>query len=106
MFEIALSQSHVLQQLLSLYIPGYERLFVRFPLGLVNLTLLMLDQSDKVTRAVHQGRETISRVANRLIQEKKQKIQEDKESGRTHSGRDLLSLLRMFLFAIFFVLSF
>jgi len=76
MFEIALSQSHVLQQLLSLYIPGYERLF-----------------SDKVTRAVRQGRETISRVANRLIQEKKQKIKEDEESGRTHSGRDLLTLL-------------
>jgi hypothetical protein len=66
----------------------------------------MLDQSDKLTCAVRQGRETISRVANRLIQEKKQKIREDEESGRTHSGRDLLSLLRMFLFVIFFVLSF
>jgi hypothetical protein len=55
----------------------------------------MPDQSDKVALAVRQGRETISRVAKQLIQEKKQKIQEDEGSGKTHSGRDLLSLLRM-----------
>lgn len=76
MFEIALSQAHILRQLLSFYVPIYERLF-----------------SDKVTRAVRRGRETISRVANQLIQEKKQKIQEDEGSGKAHSGRDLLSLL-------------
>lgn len=56
----------------------------------------MLYQSDKVTLAVRRSRETISRVARQLIQEKKQKIQEDDGSGKTHSGRDLLSLLRMF----------
>ena len=66
----------------------------------------MLDQPGKITLAVRQGRETISRVANQLIQEKKQKIQEDDESGKSHSGRDLLSLLRMFFLAIFLVLSF
>jgi len=76
MFEIALSQSRLLRQLLSFYVPIYERLF-----------------SDKVTLAVRKGRATISRVANQLIQEKKQKIQEDEGSGKAHRGRDLLSNL-------------
>jgi hypothetical protein len=39
MFEIALSQPQFLQQLLSLYIPGYECLFVRFLFGLVKPNL-------------------------------------------------------------------
>ena len=66
----------------------------------------MLVQSDKVTLAVRQGRETISRVAKQLIQEKKQRIQEDEGSGKAHSGRDLLSLLRMFFPVIPLVISF
>ena len=108
MFEIALSQPNMLRQLLSFYVPIYERLFVRlrFLFDRCILILLILDQSDKVTRAVRRGRETISRVANQLIQEKKQKIQEDEGSGKAHSGRDLLSLLRMFFLAISLLLSF
>ncbi|KAI9442336.1 cytochrome-450 hydroxylase [Lactarius indigo] len=76
MFETAVSQSQNFRQVLTFYVPIYERLF-----------------SDEVTLAVRQGRETISRVAKQLIQEKKQKIQEEEGSGKTHSGRDLLSLL-------------
>lgn len=56
----------------------------------------MPDQPDKGTLAVDQGQETINRVARRLIQEKKRRIQEDEQNGKTHEGRDLLSLLRMF----------
>ena len=49
---------------------------------------------------MRKGRETINRVARQLIQEKKRSIQESEDSGKPYEGRDLLSLLRMFLFPI------
>jgi hypothetical protein len=56
--------------------------------------LLTPHQPDEATLAVRKGQETINRVARRLIQEKKQKIQEGEESGKAYGGRDLRSLLR------------
>ena len=58
--------------------------------------MLTLHQPDKGTIAVRKGRKVISREATRLIQEKKQRIQEGEHSGKAYDGRDLLSLLRTF----------
>ncbi|KAI0268696.1 cytochrome-450 hydroxylase [Gloeopeniophorella convolvens] len=76
MFEMAISQSQSFRTLVAVYAPLYERLF-----------------PDKGTLAVRSGQETIGRVARKLIQERKQKIQEGEESGKAYGGRDLLSLL-------------
>ncbi|KAH9994912.1 cytochrome P450 [Russula compacta] len=76
MFEIAVSQSGSLRKMIVSYVPIIERLF-----------------PDKGTLAVDQGQETINRVARRLIQEKKQRIQEDEQNGKVYEGRDLLSRL-------------
>ncbi|KAI0256106.1 cytochrome P450 [Lactifluus subvellereus] len=76
MFEIAVSQAGGFRNILSSYVPIYERLF-----------------PDEAVLAVRKGRETISRVARQLIQDKKQKVQEGEVTGKTYEGRDLLSLL-------------
>ncbi len=39
----------------------------------------------------------IKRVAGRLIQEKKRKIEEAEKAGTTYGGKDLLSALREFI---------
>jgi hypothetical protein len=49
---------------------------------------------------VREGQETINQVARQLIQEKKLSIQESEQNGKPYEGRDLLSLLRMFLFPV------
>lgn len=38
--------------------------------------------------------DTIRRVAGKLVQEKKRKIEEAASMGKTYGGKDLLSLLR------------
>ena len=49
---------------------------------------------------MRQSQESINQVARQLIQEKKLRIQESEHNGKLYEGRDLLSLLRMFLFTI------
>lgn len=43
---------------------------------------------------VKKSQEVIRRVAGRLIQEKKKKIEEAEKAGTTYGGKDLLSALR------------
>ena len=48
------------------------------------------------TNVVRKGQESVNRVARRVIQEKKRKIEQDEFSGKEYDGKDLLSLFRMY----------
>ncbi|TFK54257.1 cytochrome-450 hydroxylase [Heliocybe sulcata] len=78
MFEIAISQSAggALRSVLAIYFPIVDKLF-----------------PNEATRTVERAHEVISRVAGKLIQEKKQKIEEGERNGKGYHGKDLLSLL-------------
>ncbi|KAJ3571759.1 hypothetical protein NP233_g3541 [Leucocoprinus birnbaumii] len=76
MFETALAQCNPVSTLLVIYFPW--------------LTKVIPDERQKI---VERCRNTISRVAGQLIQEKKRKIEEAARCGKTYDGKDLLSLL-------------
>lgn len=95
MFEVAVSQSGSLRAAIIGFFPKFERLFVRF-CPWARHTLLTSHQPDEATHAVRNGQEIIHREARRIIEEKKQRIEEAKYNGETYEGRDLLTLLRMF----------
>ncbi|KAI0754478.1 cytochrome-450 hydroxylase [Daedaleopsis nitida] len=77
MFEIAVSQQGGgLWELVILYFPFLDR----------------FSPGDRF-KVVKQSQETIKRVAGRLIQEKKRKIEEAEKAGSVYGGKDLLSAL-------------
>ena len=51
-------------------------------------------QPDQESRTIQRCRGVIERVAGKVIQEKKRKIAEAEERGKSYDGRDLLTLLR------------
>ena len=53
-------------------------------------------QPDQESRTIQRCRGVIERVAGKVIQEKKRKIAEAEERGKSYDGRDLLTLLRKF----------
>ncbi|TFY63818.1 hypothetical protein EVJ58_g3024 [Rhodofomes roseus] len=77
MFEVAISQqSGALRSLAVIYFPVLDTLI-----------------PNKATHTVRRCQEVIRRVAGNLIQEKKRKIAEAEAQGKTHQGKDLLTLL-------------
>ncbi|KAH8102195.1 cytochrome P450 [Cristinia sonorae] len=77
MFEVGISQQGgSFRMILFLYFP-FLRPFIR----------------DHRSRTVDKCKDIIYRVAGQLIQERKQKIQEAEEVGKTYDGKDLLTLL-------------
>ncbi|KAF7321348.1 Cytochrome P450 4F1 [Mycena kentingensis (nom. inval.)] len=75
-FELFISQGGPFRTLLSIYFPRVNRMF-----------------PDRTVRTVQKSKQVIHRVAGRLIQEKKRKIQEGEVSGDPYDGKDLLTLL-------------
>lgn len=51
-------------------------------------------QPGEAYKVVKKSQDVIKRVAGRLIQEKKRKIEEAEKTGTTYGGKDLLSALR------------
>ncbi|KAF5354697.1 hypothetical protein D9756_005236 [Leucocoprinus leucothites] len=76
MFEMALAQGNPVVTLLAIYFPWLNKII-----------------PDKRQRTVERCKATIRRVAGRLIQEKKRKIEDAARLGKTYDGKDLLSLL-------------
>ncbi|KAI0642921.1 cytochrome-450 hydroxylase [Trametes meyenii] len=77
MFEIAISQQKGgLWDLAAMYFPILNRIF-----------------PGEAQRVVAKSHEVINRVAGRLIQEKKRKIEEAEKAGSVYAGKDLLSAL-------------
>ncbi|KAF9452348.1 cytochrome-450 hydroxylase [Macrolepiota fuliginosa MF-IS2] len=76
MFEVAISQGKPWRTTMSIYAPWINKIL-----------------PDKRQRTIERCQGTIRRVAGRLIQEKKRKIQEAANNGKTYGGKDLLSLL-------------
>lgn len=62
-------------------------------------------QQDKTAQFVAKCQTVIHRVAGKLIQEKKRKIQEAEMNGEVYQGKDLLSLLCKHLLTISVSLS-
>ncbi|KAF7315365.1 Cytochrome-450 hydroxylase [Mycena indigotica] len=75
-FEVFISQGGPFRTLLSIYLPSINKLF-----------------ADETVRTVQRSQRVIRRVAGRLIQEKKQKIEAGELSGDPYDGKDLLTLL-------------
>ncbi|KAJ7072405.1 cytochrome-450 hydroxylase [Mycena amicta] len=75
-FEVFISQGGPFRTLLSIYLPSVNKLF-----------------ADETVRTVERSQKVIRRVAGRLIQEKKQKIQQGEQSGDPYDAKDLLTLL-------------
>ena len=66
-------------------------------LGAVEVSpLITWRQPGERYNVVKKSQATIQRVAGRLIQEKKRKIEEAEKSGSVYNGKDLLSALREF----------
>lgn len=61
--------------------------------GSLSANLLSLQPGDRF-KVIRESHETIKRVAGRLIQEKKRKIEEAEKAGSVYGGKDLLSALR------------
>ncbi|KAF6759987.1 cytochrome-450 hydroxylase [Ephemerocybe angulata] len=76
MFEIGISQGSALSTAIIVYAPWLAKIF-----------------PNKISRTIDRCQEVINRVAGKLIQEKKHKIEEGQKSGVPYAGRDLLSLL-------------
>ncbi|KXN90645.1 Cytochrome P450 4F1 [Leucoagaricus sp. SymC.cos] len=76
MFEVAISQGSPWRTMLTIYLPWFNTIF-----------------PDQRQRIVKRCQSTIRRVAGKLIQEKKRKIEEAANYGKIYGGKDLLSLL-------------
>ena len=99
MFEIAVSQQGGgVWELAITYLPILDRLSVRAYIRSSSIVLqfIKLLQSGQRHNVVKKSQETIQRVAGRLIQEKKRKIEEAEKEGSVYGGKDLLSALREF----------
>lgn len=91
MFEVAISQGGIWRTIMLVYTPFLNRLFVSHDSYHVKSTHVYAFQPDHTTRLVQRCQAVIHRVAGRLVQEGKRKIDEGE-----NSGKDLLSLLRGF----------
>ncbi|KAH7926700.1 cytochrome P450 [Leucogyrophana mollusca] len=76
MFEIAVSQGEGFRTILGIYLPTINNLF-----------------PDNRARTVLRCQEVIRRVAGKLVQQKKSRIQEGEKNGIANADKDLLSLL-------------
>ena len=78
-------------------LPILDRFLVSYMLLSVRCLPYPVIQSSERYDVVKKSQATIQRVAGRLIQEKKRKIEEAEKAGTTYGGRDLLSALRMWI---------
>ena len=94
MFEIAVSQQGGgLWELAIVYAPILDRFAVSVHKYFLYLALTRRLQPGPRYGVVKRCQEVIRRVAGRLIQEKKRKIEEAEKAGSVYGGRDLLSAL-------------
>ncbi|XP_006461052.1 hypothetical protein AGABI2DRAFT_204483 [Agaricus bisporus var. bisporus H97] len=76
MFEAAVSQGKPWRTMLSIYLPWFNKLF-----------------PDERQRLVERCQDTIHRVAGQLVKDKRHKMEEVLNEGKSYEGKDLLSLL-------------
>jgi hypothetical protein len=101
MFEVAISrQTGGWQATLALYIPWWEKVFVRLDYDVNYILLTDRVQPNDTTRFVDKCQKVIERVAGTLIREKRRKMEEAEEKGQTYQGKDLLSLLRKYSYTL------